>query len=29
MDDELMILIAPHVVGGPENGEAPEIWVNR
>jgi general secretion pathway protein D len=29
MDDELMILIAPHVVEGPENSEAPEIWVSR
>lgn len=29
MDDELMILIAPHVVEGPENGDAPEIWVTR
>lgn len=29
MDDELMILIAPHVVEGAENGDAPEIWVTR
>jgi general secretion pathway protein D len=29
MDDELMILIAPHVVAGSENSETPEIWLTR
>lgn len=29
MDDELMILIAPHVVEGPEHVDAPEIWLSR
>lgn len=29
MDDELMILISPHVVGGPENNDTPEIWITR
>jgi general secretion pathway protein D len=29
MDDELMILIAPHVVEGSEHLDAPEIWLSR
>jgi general secretion pathway protein D len=26
-DDELLILITPHVVRSPERSEAPEIWM--
>ncbi|MFZ3262808.1 MAG: type II and III secretion system protein [Terriglobales bacterium] len=29
MDDELVILVTPHVVSQPERSEAPEIWVSR
>ncbi len=29
MDDELVILLTPHVVSGPERSQAPEIWLNK
>jgi type II secretory pathway component GspD/PulD (secretin) len=28
-DDELLILITPYVVRGPERVEAPEIWMSK
>jgi general secretion pathway protein D len=28
-DDELLILITPYVVRGPERTEAPEIWIAK
>ena len=28
-DDELLILITPHVVRSPERSEAPEIWIGK
>jgi general secretion pathway protein D len=28
-DDELLILITPHVVRSPERAEAPEIWLSK
>ena len=28
-EDELLILITPYVVRGPEHGDAPEIWLTR
>ena len=27
--DELVILVTPHVVSGPERSEAPEIWLSK
>ena len=29
MYDELVILVTPHVVSGPERAEAPEIWMSK
>ena len=29
MYDELVIVVTPHVVGGPERSEAPEIWMSK
>jgi len=26
-DDELLILITPHVISSPEQSDAPEIWI--
>jgi hypothetical protein len=28
-NDELLVLITPHLVGGPDRDEAPEIWLGR